>query len=127
MHHTQYRTADKVYERRDDRNYRIALYKLRSTVHCAEEVAFTLYFRTAYLCLFIGYCACVQVSINSHLLTGHSVKGKSCGNFGYTLRTFGDNKEVYYYYDYEYDKSDNSVTAHYEFAERLYDLAGIAV
>ena len=69
----------------------------------------------------------VQIRINSHLLTGHCIQGKSCGYFRHSLGTFIDYHELDQYQNNKDDNADDQVSAAYKFTESLHDITGITV
>ena len=87
------------------------LYVLDRTIHGSEEAALFLDLGTHRLGFIICYRPGVKIGIYGHLLTGHCVERKSCGNFGNSLGTFVDDHELDDYQDYEYDRTHYQITA----------------
>ncbi|MNI27197.1 hypothetical protein D3C73_809250 [compost metagenome] len=94
--HTDYETANQVNKQNDDTGNGIPFDEFTRPVHRSVEICFTLNFTAAFPCLLLINQTCIKVSINTHLLTWHSIECKPSGNLSNTLRTFSD-----------YDKLDN--------------------
>ena len=80
---------------------------------------------TSSLGFLVIYNTRIKIGIDSHLLTGHSIKCKSCSNFRYTFRTFVDNYELNDYKDKIYDNTNNKITGTNELTEYFDNFAGI--
>ncbi len=69
----------------------------------------------------------VEVGVDRHLLAGHGVEGEPGGDLGDAAGTVGDDDELDDDQDQEDDQADDDRAADDEVAERLDDLAGVAV
>ena len=111
----------------DDRRDRVALHELRGTVHRSVEVGFFGDLAAAALRLFVVDEARVQVGVDRHLLAGHRVEGEARRDLGDASGTVRDHDELDHDEDEEDDEADDHRTADDEVAERLDDLARVAV
>ena len=86
----------------------------------------------ARFCLLLIDNACVQVSVDCHLLPGHGVQREARNHLRYPAGTFGHDNEVDDHKDQEDDKADNVIACDDEFPEGLNHLtrssrAGVAL
>ncbi len=86
--------ANEVDERDQDRRDRVALDKLRRTVHRAVELRLLLDLLAALACLVFGDLAGVEIGVDRHLLTGHGVEGEASCDLGDTTGTCRDDHEL---------------------------------
>ena len=75
----------------------------------------------------LGDRAGVEVGVDGHLLAGHGVEGEPGGHFADALGALGDDDELDDDEDQEDDQADDEAAAGDELAERLDDLAGVAL
>ena len=71
--------------------------------------------------------ACVEISINSHLLTGHCVEIETCRNFTDSLGTFRDNDELDNNENQEDYQPDYELAAAYKITECFDNFTRIGV
>ena len=120
-------TADDVYSSYDETSDGITFDELAGTVHSTVKVGFTLNVLTALLCaLFINQPR-VQISINGHLFTGHSIEGETGGDFSDSFSTFSDDEHLNDDEYQEHDDTDYIITADNEVPESVNQLTGIAI
>ena len=122
--HTHGNTAYQVDYRQQKSGYGITFYVFHGTVHGAEKVCFQLYFITSELRFLIINGTCIQIGINSHLLSGHCIQCKSCGYLCHTLRTFVDYQKLNQNQDDKDNGTDNQITAAHKLTESLYHVSG---
>ena len=77
--------------------------------------------------LVLGDLAGVQVGVDRHLLAGHRVEGEARGDLGDAAGAVRDDDELDDDQDQEDDEADDHVAADDEVAERLDDVAGVAL
>ncbi|MPN00657.1 hypothetical protein SDC9_147853 [bioreactor metagenome] len=77
--------ADEVDKGDDQRHDGVALHKLGSTVHCAEEICLALNFAAAQPGGLLIDQAGTQIRVNGHLLTGHGIERKPGRNLCHAL------------------------------------------
>ena len=119
--------ADEVDGDDDDGGDRVALHELRGTVHRTVEVGFFGDLAAAALGLVLVDEAGVEVGVDRHLLTGHRVEGEARRDLGDASGTVRDHDELDHDEDQEDDEADDHRAADDEVAERLDDLARVAV
>ena len=119
--------ADEVDRDDDDRRDRVALHELRGTVHRTVEVGFFGDLPPPALRLVVVDEPGVQVGVDRHLLAGHRVEGEARGDLGDAPGTVRDHDELDHDEDQEDDEADDHRPADDEVAERLDDLARVAV
>ena len=73
LRHTDNKTAADVNQHDYNSGDSVALNELGSTVHSSEEVSLALNLLAAKFSLFVVNRALVQIGVDSHLLTRHSV------------------------------------------------------
>ena len=125
--HTHQEAPDEVDKGGYDGEDGVALYKLGSTVHGAEEVGASLNIQAAFPGLFLVDDAGVEVCVNGHLFTGHSVQGEAGRNLSHTFGTLGDDDKLYQNQNEEDDKADDYISLYHKFTESLDNRAGVAV
>ena len=119
--------ADEVDRRDDDRGDRVALDELRGAVHRAVEVGLLGDVVAPLARLLLGDLPGVEVGVDRHLLARHGVEGEAGGDLGDAAGAVGDHHELDDDEDEEDDEADDDVAADDELAERLDDVAGVAL
>ena len=71
--HARDQTAHQVDDQNQNARHGVAAYKLRGTIHGAEEVGLLCHLGPALLGFFLLDQAGIQVGINGHLLAGHGI------------------------------------------------------
>jgi len=122
--HTDGDTTDQVDEQNQQACHCITAHKLAGTIHRAIEVSFLGNFRAPRFGLLLIDQAGVEIGIDRHLLAGHGVQGKTCGNFGNTPGALGDHHEVDDHQDGEHHRTHYVVAADHHLTKRLDHLAG---
>ena len=120
--------ADEVDRRDDHGGDRVAATNLRRAVHRAVEVGLLARSpaRRSRASL-LGDLAGVEVGVDRHLLARHRVEGEARADLGHAAGAVGDDDELDDDEDEEDDEADDHVAADDELAERLDDVARVAV
>ena len=119
--------ADEVDRRDDQAGDGVAADELAGAVHGPVELALLDDLAAALVGLGLGDEAGVEVGVDGHLLAGHGVEGEAGGHFADALGAFGDDDELDDDQDQEDHQADDEAAAGDEVAERLDDLAGVAL
>ncbi len=127
LHDADGEAANDVDERNEHRRDGVAAHELARAVHRAVEVSLLLDFAPAFTRLRFVNDAGVEFGVDGHLLAGHRVQGETGGNFRDAACALGDHDEVDDDQDEEHHQPNDIVPTHDEVAERLNDVAGIAV
>ena len=122
--HADDEAGDEVDDGDDDTGDSIAFNELGATVHSAVKVGLGSNLGTPGTSGFFIDETGVQVGIDSHLFTGHSIQGETRPDFRHTPRAVGNDDEVDDDQDDEYHHADHKVAAHHESPECLDDFAG---
>ena len=69
----------------------------------------------------------IEIGINSHLLTRHSIQGESGSYFSDSCSTLCDYYKLDNRHDYEYNQSNYYIASYYEIAKSFYYLSGISM
>ena len=123
LHYADNQATDNVYCHDQQACDGIATHKFARTVHGAVKICLLSHLFSTAFGLLLADQTGVQVGIDCHLFTGHTVKGKAGTHFCNTPGPLGDDHKVY---NYQYDKNDNAdgkVAAYQEVAESFDDLA----
>ena len=102
---------------------RVAAHELSRAVHRAEKVALVLKLLAATPRLVLVDEAGGHIGVDSHLLAGHGVEGKTRRDFGDTARTLGDDDEIDDGENGEHDHADDEIAAHHHIGEGRHDLS----
>ena len=127
LEHADREAADQVDDGDDDGGDGVALDELGATVHRAVEVGLGGDVGAALLGLVLVDQAGVEVGVDRHLLAGHRVEGEPGADLGDPLGALGDHDDLHDDQDQEDDQADDQRAADDEVAERVDDLAGVAV
>ena len=103
--------TEQIDQQNQQGRYRVAADKFRRTVHRTEEVRLLGQFSTALTRSVLVNHACIQISINRHLLSGHRIQGESGVDFRDAACALGDHKEVHDHQNRKNDKADHVVSA----------------
>ena len=130
-HITLYHTDDKTTGNVDDNDNNcrngIALNKFAGTIHSTVEISLSLNLFTPLTGFSICNSTLIQIRINSHLLTRHSIQGKAGRYLSYTLSTLGDNQELNDNQNNEDNETYNCITTNYEITKGTNNLSCIAL
>ncbi len=118
---TDKKSADNIDAGNHKAGFNVTGNKFPCTVHGSVEVRFTTHMLTLPCRFFFIDQACIQISFNCHLLTGHGVEGKAGSDFCDTCRTLNDDSFVQDIQDHEDDDANDIVTTDNEFAKTLND------
>ena len=127
LHHADDEAADNVDKDNDDSRDGITLDELAGTIHGTVEVSLPLNLLSALAGLRIGNGTLIQIRINGHLLTRHSIQGEACRYLCHALRALGNNHELDNNQNDENDKAYYCITAHNEVTEGADELPCITL
>ncbi|MMZ58199.1 hypothetical protein D1872_201680 [compost metagenome] len=105
--HPDNETADQVNKQNDNAGDSIPFDEFTRPVHRSIEIGFPLNFTAAFLCLLLVNQSRIQVSVNTHLLTWHSIECKASGNLSDTFRAFSDDDKLHNHQNQKDNKTDN--------------------
>ena len=119
--------ADQVDGDDDHAGHRVAADELARAVHRAVELRLLRDLLAAVAGLVLVDQARVQIGVNRHLLARHRVQREPRRHFRNAARALDDDDELDDAQDQEHHQPDHHVAADDEVAERVDDLAGVAV
>ena len=127
LHDADGEAANDVDERDEHGGDGVAAHKLARAVHRAVEIRLLLDLAPAFARRRFVDDAGVEFRIDGHLLAGHGVQGEARRDFRDAPGALGDDDEVDHHQDEEHHHADHVIAAHDEVAERLDDVARVAV
>ncbi len=122
--HPDHDAADEIERDDDECGNRIALDEFSGAVHRSVKIRFALHQFAFGTRAFGIEDAGVNVGVDRHLFSRHSVQRKAGGDFSHPLRTRGDDDELNCDQNCEYDQADDEISPHDEFSEGRDDRTG---
>ena len=127
MNHTDSETTQDIDGSYDQTGDGITTDKLGGTVHSPVEISLLTDLLTPQAgFLFVDYTI-VEIGVDRHLFTWHSVEGESGCDFRHPSGTLGDNDEVDKNQDQENDETNDVVALDHETTEGGNHLSGVAI
>ena len=120
-------TADDIDRGNNNPRLGIAPDKLTGTIHCPVEFAFFHDLSAALIGLNFRDGAGVEIGVNRHLLTRHSIQCKTSGHFTDSFGTLCDHNKLNNEQDDKNNKTHHKTSTGNKVAKCLDDLSGIAL
>ena len=117
-------SADDVDHRDDDTCDRIATNKLARSVHRTVEIGLFCQFLPSSTRLLTGEISSIQVGVDGHLSTGHSIQGESSRYLGNSRCSLGYHDELDHHQNHEDDEAHHHTGSGYELTEEQNDIPG---
>ena len=127
MQGTDHQTADNIDTGNHQPRNGVPPHELAGAVHGPVKIGFPRNVAPALAGLILVYQTGIEVRVDGHLLTRHSIQCEAGGYLGNAGSTLSDYQEIDQHQDQENDEAHDIVAGHHEAAEPLDHLTGVAL